>query len=1032
MKLVTAILVFILAFPISVIGISFAGTNPEPLILVAETGKQATGTVTFQTQPDVVPMVFRDHQADQDNPETVWNSPLEPDKPLDIDDVLFTHDSQYVKVRITLGQSLSQIKDDIFISITMDTDRDPKTGMPKSFSSSYNMGGEDFMARYVRAYGENKFILDRWDSGRGDTVETGGLANGSAIDKEIKFWIPRRAIGDPSILDFKVVGRLYQATDPDLSPDHLKYNFVCTTMAKDATVVADKNTCKVTIAPKDVVGFSRFHLVWGDISTSIGVYNITSFSPTPPWNLLYKALPKLYKRMNIARVQMRQDSEKAHFMIDFWDGLSGMGNYDYKIWLLANTDGTSSGGFVDERFCDGSQDYIMEVLTESGRVSSKLYDAKTGMGYNKPPLTDLNLDKTTGQLSFSCKLSRIGNPKKMVFKVASGGWKAVDADWDITPKIEVDLEETGKQLYTRVADDPADTSSPIDLTSIDCGHTDKSLLFKIGFGTDFTKLSGETTILIFMDTDLDSGTGLPPSQKNPGGEDFSIEIAWSGQNFFSVVRKTGLFGGWAEVGELESIEFNENYLYLSLGLEMLDKPKGIRFYIIATYAAETIRQDQTEWGLIYSITGEEIPGSCQVKVKLQAVAGDGQVTLLWTDPETTVLGFYVFRGLENSDLIQVNKDALPPEAREFVDTGLENGKNYQHTIKVVCKNGFLGPSSDLVISTPRSKQKPQPKIYVTPQSIDIGEVEETKGLKSTISFFNAGLGEYEFNVSSSASWIGFTPTTFKIGQAQKAVLTITILENLQPGDYKGFIHVENQDFDVDIGIAVKVKPRTISDKKYVIALIAQPEAFGMRLSWQPPLYNVESLLRYVIARTEVYKGKKVEGEKVFVIKPDETVFLDKNLDPASTYTYTVTPEWPSGSGITVMVEGRPVVPPAFILLKIGSKTAVLNGTEVKLDEAPFIYKNKTMVPLRFIGESLFCTVTYDSQTKTATFTRGHSIVKITMGSKTAVVNGKSVTLDPPPMIKGGRTFVPVKFIADAFEAVTSWNAQYKEVTISYP
>ncbi len=51
-----------------------------------------------------------------------------------------------------------------------------------------------------------------------------------------------------------------------------------------------------------------------------------------------------------------------------------------------------------------------------------------------------------------------------------------------------------------------------------------------------------------------------------------------------------------------------------------------------------------------------------------------------------------------------------------------------------------------------------------------------------------------------------------------------------------------------------------------------------------------------------------------------------------------------------------------ITLTIGSKTATVNGKKVELDVPPQVIKGRTMVPLRFIGEQLGATLRYDPDT----------------------------------------------------------------------
>ena len=58
------------------------------------------------------------------------------------------------------------------------------------------------------------------------------------------------------------------------------------------------------------------------------------------------------------------------------------------------------------------------------------------------------------------------------------------------------------------------------------------------------------------------------------------------------------------------------------------------------------------------------------------------------------------------------------------------------------------------------------------------------------------------------------------------------------------------------------------------------------------------------------------------------------------------------------------VPSILIQLTIGSKSAQVNGKEITLDVPPMVINGRTLVPLRFIGEALGSTVVYDAPTRT--------------------------------------------------------------------
>jgi len=57
-------------------------------------------------------------------------------------------------------------------------------------------------------------------------------------------------------------------------------------------------------------------------------------------------------------------------------------------------------------------------------------------------------------------------------------------------------------------------------------------------------------------------------------------------------------------------------------------------------------------------------------------------------------------------------------------------------------------------------------------------------------------------------------------------------------------------------------------------------------------------------------------------------------------------------------------------------------------------------------------------------------VKIQIGANEMYKNGKTIPVDVPAMLLNNRTMVPVRVIAEAFEADVQWNGNGKTVLIT--
>ncbi len=125
-------------------------------------------------------------------------------------------------------------------------------------------------------------------------------------------------------------------------------------------------------------------------------------------------------------------------------------------------------------------------------------------------------------------------------------------------------------------------------------------------------------------------------------------------------------------------------------------------------------------------------------------------------------------------------------------------------------------------------------------------------------------------------------------------------------------------------------------------------------------------------------------------------------------------------------------------LTIGKKELVVNNTKkVTLDVAPIIKNNRTLVPVRFIVESLGGTVQWDPKERKVTIKLGDTTVELWINNPKAKVNGKTVWIDPnnhdvkPIIMEPGRTMIPLRFVLEALGANISWDNATKTITIIY-
>jgi len=119
----------------------------------------------------------------------------------------------------------------------------------------------------------------------------------------------------------------------------------------------------------------------------------------------------------------------------------------------------------------------------------------------------------------------------------------------------------------------------------------------------------------------------------------------------------------------------------------------------------------------------------------------------------------------------------------------------------------------------------------------------------------------------------------------------------------------------------------------------------------------------------------------------------------------------------------------LITLQIGQKTAYLNQKKITLEEAPFIRSNRTYVPLRFVAEAFQINVDWLPAEQKITLKENSTLVELWINRSTIRINGRDQKIDAVPVLVKNRTFVPIRFVAEALEAYVVWESKTQTVII---
>jgi hypothetical protein len=147
------------------------------------------------------------------------------------------------------------------------------------------------------------------------------------------------------------------------------------------------------------------------------------------------------------------------------------------------------------------------------------------------------------------------------------------------------------------------------------------------------------------------------------------------------------------------------------------------------------------------------------------------------------------------------------------------------------------------------------------------------------------------------------------------------------------------------------------------------------------------------------------------------------MDVSKTVTATYTPLPHPVSGHTMV-------------LTIDIKTMTVDSARVVLDAPAAIVEDRTLVPLRAVVEHLGGSIVWDAKTRQVTLKARGTTITLTIGKSTALVNGKSLAIDPKnskvvPVLSSSRTMLPLRFVSENLGLQVGWDAETRTITVNW-
>ena len=101
----------------------------------------------------------------------------------------------------------------------------------------------------------------------------------------------------------------------------------------------------------------------------------------------------------------------------------------------------------------------------------------------------------------------------------------------------------------------------------------------------------------------------------------------------------------------------------------------------------------------------------------------------------------------------------------------------------------------------------------------------------------------------------------------------------------------------------------------------------------------------------------------------------------------------------------------------------------KFDTPPVIKEGRTLIPVRAISEAMGATVEYDVLEKIVTITKDDKVIVFDLVEGTSFVNEIETEVDVTAEVMNNRTMVPLRFIAEQLGLTVEWDQELQTISI---
>ncbi|MHB9145751.1 MAG: stalk domain-containing protein [Symbiobacteriia bacterium] len=554
------------------------------------------------------------------------------------------------------------------------------------------------------------------------------------------------------------------------------------------------------------------------------------------------------------------------------------------------------------------------------------------------------------------------------------------------------------------------------------------------FNSNFTGPATVTVLPPALSGTINAPTGLAAVVLSNS----EIRLSWqdncSLESGYRIERKMGL-GSWTELATLGSDVTGYTDSGLAAGTAYSYRLRAF-VKVLALYR-------WSDYSNTASATPVVVLGPPQPTGLTAKIASATSVALAWTDNSGGKAGFQVESSVAGGAWSRIA--TLAAGVTSYANTGLTTGTNYRYRVRayksVLALVIYSGWSNEATV-TPILVIRLAPSAPAAPAGLS---VTGTAATNISLAWQDNSGNETGFQVErrqaggpfvlaaelgagtrawSDAGLLAATTYTYRV----RAVRTAGGVTGYS--DYSGEVQATTD----------QVSPPAAPTDLTAMA----GEKLAVNLTWRD---NSTSEAGFSIERkTAGGTGADSDFTQIATVSAGVTGFIDEGTAPATAYTYRVqayhaygasgysntadatTPEAPAGAP-----QGQTVV-----RLYIGQADYFVGDEPRTLDAAPQLMENRTVVPIRVIIEALGGQVQWDPAASKVTATLGKNTVEVWLGKPAGRVNGVDTPIDPanpkvvPVLLPPGRTFLPLRFVAENLDCGVGWDQDLQQVTVTYP